>query len=68
MIALDLTLTEMEIKYWAIKYSIAIYLFIPKSPHDPSPLYIRVYEPMMYTLACCLVLANEIRIRKSSDF
>jgi hypothetical protein len=50
MIALDLTLmtlyTEMEIEYWAIKYSIAIFLFIPKSPHDPSgpsPLYIRVF-------------------------
>jgi hypothetical protein len=39
MIALDLTATEMEIEYWAIKYSIAIFLFIPKSPHDPSPLY-----------------------------
>ena len=51
MIALDLTLTEMEIKYWAIKYSIAIFLFIPESPYDPSPLYIRVYEPMMYALA-----------------
>ena len=46
MIALDLTLTEMEIEYWVIKYSIAFFLFIPKSPHDPSgpsPLYIRVF-------------------------
>jgi hypothetical protein len=50
MIALDLTLTEIEIEYWAIKYSIAIFLFIPKSSHDPSPLYIQVYEPMMYAL------------------
>jgi hypothetical protein len=56
MIALDLTLMEMEIEYWAIKYSFAIFLFIPKSPHDP-PLYIRVYEPMMmYAPACFLLL------------
>ena len=39
MIALDLTATEMAIEYWAIKYSIAIFLFILKSPHDRSPLY-----------------------------
>ncbi|XP_059435493.1 zinc finger BED domain-containing protein RICESLEEPER 2-like [Corylus avellana] len=45
MTALDLTVTEMGIEYWAIKYSITIFLFIPKSPHDPSPLYTRVYEP-----------------------
>jgi hypothetical protein len=58
MIALDLTLMEMEIEYWAIKYSFAIFLFIPKSPHDPL-LYIRVYEPMMmYAPACRLLLKN----------
>jgi hypothetical protein len=46
MIALDLTVTEMEIEYWAIKYSIAIFLFIPKSPHDPPPLYSYIFECM----------------------
>jgi hypothetical protein len=46
MIALDLTVTEMTIEYWVTKYSIAIFLFIPKYPHDPSPLYSYILEWM----------------------
>jgi hypothetical protein len=40
MIDLDLTVMEMEIEYWAIKYSIAIFFYLFPNPPMIHPPYI----------------------------
>ena len=66
MIALDLTLTEMEIEYWVIKYSIAFFYLFPNPPmiHPDHPPYIfECLFTKMYVLTFCLLL-SAYRIRK----